>query len=218
LTSVPVVDEAERLIGVITIDDIVSVVEEEASEDLLLLGGVGNDDLAEGAVRTALSRFRWLFVNLFTAFLAAGVVRLFEGTLEQVVALAVLMPIVAGMGGNAGTQTLTVAVRALATKELSAANYWRVTLKEVFVGMMNGIAFAFLVGVIAWMWFDSPVLGGHGDQSFHGRIDGNRHPDHAQPFQHRSGGGLGRVSDHRHRHGGVLFLSGACDGVSCVRY
>jgi magnesium transporter len=159
LTSVAVVDDAERLIGVITVDDIVSVVEQEASEDLLLLSGVGDSDFTEGAVRTAASRFRWLFVNLFTAFLAAGVVRLFEATLEQVVALAILMPIVAGMGGNAGTQTLTVAVRALATKELSAANYWRVTFKEVLVGMMNGVAFAILVGLVAWLWFHNLTLG-----------------------------------------------------------
>ncbi len=160
LTSVAVVDSVERLIGVITVDDIVSVVEEEASEDLLFLGGVEHDDLGEGAVRTAVSRFRWLFINLFTAFLAASVVGLFEATLDKVVALAILMPIVAGMGGNAGTQALTVAVRALATKELSAANYWRVTMKEVLVGVMNGAAFAVLVGCVAWLWFGDPVLGG----------------------------------------------------------
>jgi magnesium transporter len=160
MTSVPVIDDAERLIGVITIDDIVSVVEEETSEDLLRLGGVESSDLAQGTFVTAYGRFRWLFVNLLTAILASAVVGLFEATLEKVVALAVLMPIVAGMGGNAGTQTLTVAVRALATHELSAANYWRVTLKETVIGVLNGLAFAVIMGVVAWVWFSDMRLGG----------------------------------------------------------
>lgn len=160
MTSVAVVDHNERLIGVITIDDIVSVVDEETSEDLLRLGGVESDDLAHGAVRTALSRFRWLFVNLLTAILAASVVGHFENALEQIVALAVLMPIVAGMGGNAGTQTLTVAVRALATKELSSSNYWRVTLKEMGVGLINGVLCAVPVGTVAALWFRDWHLGG----------------------------------------------------------
>jgi magnesium transporter len=159
VTSVPVIDDAERLIGVITVDDVVSVIDEEAGEDLLRLGGVENDDLAQPALSTAWSRFRWLFVNLLTAILASSVVGQFEAVLEKIVALAVLMPIVAGMGGNAGTQTLTVAVRALATKELSAANYWRVTFKETLVGVMNGAAFAIIMGVVAWLWFHDPKLG-----------------------------------------------------------
>lgn len=160
LTSVPVVDDAERLLGTITVDDIVNVVDEEASEDLLRLGGVAEDDLAQGAVATAFARSKWLGVNLFTAFLASSVVGLFAHTLEKIVALAVLMPIVAGMGGNAGTQTLTVAVRALATKELSAANFWRVTMKETLVGVMNGAVFATIVGLVAWWRFHDPMLGG----------------------------------------------------------
>ena len=159
ITSVPVVDADERLIGVITIDDIVAVIDEETSEDLLRLGGVENDDLAQGTFGTAWSRFRWLFINLLTAMLASSVVGHFEDVLQKIVALAVLMPIVAGMGGNAGTQTLTVAVRALATKELSAANYWRVTLKEALVGVLNGSAFALITGVVAWLWFSDPRLG-----------------------------------------------------------
>lgn len=159
LTSVAVVDDAERLIGMITIDDIVSVIDEEAGEDLLLLAGVGDEDLAQATISTAWSRFRWLFVNLFTALIAARIVGLFEATLEEIVALAVLMPVVAGMGGNAGTQTLTVAVRALATKELSAANYWRVTLKESLIGLINGTLCATLMGAIAWLWFHDPKLG-----------------------------------------------------------
>lgn len=158
LTSVPVIDGNERLIGMITVDDIVSVVEAETNEDLLHLGGVTEDDLAHGTWRTTMMRFKWLFINLLTALLASFVVGHFEQVLTEVVALAVLMPIVAGMGGNAGTQTLTVAVRALATKELSSANYWRVTLKETIVGVLNGIAFALLMAVIAWLWFQNPML------------------------------------------------------------
>lgn len=159
LTSVPVVDEGERLIGVITVDDIVAVVDEEASEDLLRMGGVAEDDLAQGTWATTFARFKWLFINLLTALLASAVVGRFEAVLTQIVALAVLMPIVAGMGGNAGTQTLTVAVRALATKELSAANYWRVTLKETLVGTLNGAIFAVLMALITWAWFDNVQLG-----------------------------------------------------------
>lgn len=159
MTSVAVVDDAERLIGVITVDDVVSVVDEEASEDLLRLGGVENDDLTQTTLGTAWSRFRWLFVNLLTAILASWVVSNFEETLEEIVALAILMPIVAGMGGNAGTQALTVSVRALATKELSAANYVRVTLKETMVGLMNGSVFASMVGLISGLWFHNLKLG-----------------------------------------------------------
>lgn len=159
LTSAPVVDDAERLIGVITIDDIVSVIDEEAGEDLLRLGGVENSDLHQPAHRTAWSRFRWLFVNLLTALLAASVVGHFSHTLEKIVALAVLMPIVAGMGGNAGTQALTVAVRALATNELSASNYLRVTFKEMTVGFINGSLCAIMMGSIATLWFHDVKLG-----------------------------------------------------------
>jgi magnesium transporter len=159
LTSVPVVDAEERLIGVITVDDIVSVVEEEASEDLLHLGGVGENDFGQSMWVTTFSRFKWLFINLLTALIASAVVGRFEEVLSQIVALAVLMPIVAGMGGNAGTQTLTVAVRALATKELSSANYWRVTMKETLVGTINGIIFALIMGIVTWAWFKNPELG-----------------------------------------------------------
>lgn len=160
MTSVAVVDDADRLIGMITIDDIVSVIDEEAGEDLLLLAGVGDDDdLTHGTLRTSWLRFRWLFINMITAILAARVVSIFEATLEELVALAVLLPVVAGMGGNAGTQTLTVAVRALATKELSSANYWRVTGKESVVGLINGVLCALLIGVLSWIWFHDLKLG-----------------------------------------------------------
>jgi len=123
------------------------------------MGGVAEGDLYSAAVDTARSRFTWLLINLGTAFLAASVIGLFQATLQEMVALAVLMPIVASMGGNAGTQTLTVAVRALATKELTATNALRVIGKEMLVGVFNGIIFATLTGFIAWLWFGDPALG-----------------------------------------------------------
>jgi magnesium transporter len=159
LVSAPVVDEAGRLIGVITVDDVVDVIDEEAEDDLLKLGGVSEDDLYRAVLDTSRSRFSWLGVNLATAILASLVIALFEGTIEQLVALAVLMPIVASMGGNAGTQTLTVAVRSLAMKELTRGNAWRVVWKEVLVGGINGVLFAILTGVIAGLWFGEVLLG-----------------------------------------------------------
>jgi magnesium transporter len=159
ITSAPVVDDNERLIGVVTIDDIVDVIDEEAQEDLLKMAGVDSDDLYRATLNTTEIRFRWLFVNLLTALLAAWVVSLFSATIEQIIALAALMPIVAGMGGNAGTQTLAIAVRALATRELSGSNMWRIVWKETLVGSLNGIAFAIITGFIAALWFASPMLG-----------------------------------------------------------
>ncbi len=160
MTSAPVIDETGRLIGVITFDDATEVVEEEAEEDLLRLGGVTSDiDLYDTTFRTARTRSTWLLVNLATAILASLVIAIFDATIQQIVALAVLMPIVASMGGNAGTQTLTVAVRALATRELTAANAARTVWKEVRVGALNGVLFAVLMGLIAWAWFADPALG-----------------------------------------------------------
>lgn len=159
LASAPVVDEDGRLIGIITYDDVIDVIDEEAQEDLLKLGGIEEDDLYRSIMSTSSSRFRWLFINLFTAFMAAAVISVFQVTIEKVVALAVLMPIVAGMGGNAGTQALTVAVRALATRELSSTNAWRVIGKEVAVGFVNGAVFAVMVGLVAGIWFHDPKLG-----------------------------------------------------------
>lgn len=159
ITSAPVVDEEDRLIGMITIDDVVDVIDEEAQEDMLHLSGVGESDLYHAVISTASSRFRWLFINLFTAMLAATVISLFSGTIEKLVALAVLMPVVAGMGGNAGTQALAVAVRSLATNELSRVNERRVLLKEVGVGAINGLLFAVMIGVTAGLWFQNPMLG-----------------------------------------------------------
>jgi magnesium transporter len=150
-----VVDDVGRLVGVITIDDVVDVIDEEHEEDIMRLGGVQYDDLYRTVMDTARSRFTWLLVNLGTAVIASVVINLFDATIEQMVALAVLMPIVASMGGNAGTQTLTVAVRALATKELTTTNAMRVITKELLVGSANGVLLAIVAGVVAWLWFDS---------------------------------------------------------------
>ena len=159
LVEAPVVDDAGRLIGVITVDDIVNVLDEEHEEDILKLGGVREDDFYSDVAETTRLRFSWLFVNLLTAVLASVVIALFEDTIESVIALAVLMPIVASMGGNAGTQTLTVAVRALATNELTPGNAARIVLKEGLVGGVNGILFAILIGGLAWAWFGDVMIG-----------------------------------------------------------
>ena len=160
LVSAPVVDEAGRLVGVITVDDVVHVIDEAAEDDLMKLAGVTETDVYRASFDTTKARFPWLVVNLGTAVLASLVIGLFEATIEQIVALAILMPIVASMGGNAGTQTLTVAVRAIATKDLTAANTWRFVGKELLVGSANGLMFAVLAGVLAWLWFDDPAIGG----------------------------------------------------------
>jgi magnesium transporter len=159
ILSAPVIDIEGRLIGVITIDDIVDVIDEEAQEDILKMAGVEQGDLYRAVLSTTGSRFRWLFINLLTAIVASIVISFFDATIEQIVALAVLMPIVASMGGNAGTQALTIAVRALATKELSGANTTRVIWKETLVGTLNGTAFALIIGILAALWFASPMLG-----------------------------------------------------------
>jgi magnesium transporter len=159
LTSAPVVDTDNRLVGVITADDVVEVVKEEASEDILRMGGVAGESVFDPVLQTTQHRFLWLFVNLGTAILASWVISLFDATIQQMVALAVLMPIVASMGGNAGTQTMTVAVRALATQELGTANALRVIGRETAVGLLNGLLFALIMGAIAFYWFGSGTLG-----------------------------------------------------------
>ena len=160
LVAAPVVDTTDHLVGVITIDDVVDVIEEEADEDLKALGGVTSDEELSDTVWTiARGRFNWLLVNLATAFLASSVLGLFEGQLEKMVALAVLAPIVASQGGNAATQTMTVAVRALATRELGSFNAMRVVLRETTVGLVNGLAFAIITGIAAVAWFKIPGLG-----------------------------------------------------------
>ncbi|WP_341988551.1 magnesium transporter [Azorhizobium sp. AG788] len=161
LVSAPVVDDAGRLVGVITVDDIVDVIQEEADEDLRAMAGVGSDEeLSDTVAYTAKGRLPWLLVNLLTAFFAASIISLFSDSIEKMVALAVLMPIVASMGGNAGNQTMTVAVRALATKDLGSHNARRVVLREVLVGLVNGCILAILLGSIAAAWFANWQLGG----------------------------------------------------------
>jgi len=159
LVSVPVVDGVGRIVGVITVDDVVDVIDEEAEEDLMKLGGVRETDIYSAVLDTTRSRFSWLFINLLTAILASIVIAFFDAEIDKLVALAVLMPIVASMGGNAGTQTLTVAVRALAMRELTMTNAWRIIGKETLVGGFNGVLFAVLAGGIAWLWFGDPLLG-----------------------------------------------------------
>ncbi|MBL4741215.1 MAG: magnesium transporter [Sneathiella sp.] len=159
LTSAAVINENHALIGMITVDDIVDVINEEAEEDILRLGGVAEDNLFGSIWNITRTRFTWLFLNLLTAILASVAIGLFDATLERVIALAVLMPIVASMGGNAGTQTLTVAVRALATRELTANNMYRILGKEAIVATLNGFVFAILIGLVAWFWFDNSTIG-----------------------------------------------------------
>lgn len=159
LISAPVIDEAERLIGVITIDDIVDVIDEEAQDDVLKLAGVQKDDLHSSLMVTTRSRFWWLFINLGTALLDSLIIGLFDDSIEKIVALAILMPVVASMGGNAGTQSQTVAVRGLATRELSRSNMWRFLIKETMVGVLNGAVFAVIMGIMTAWWFHSPMLG-----------------------------------------------------------
>jgi len=159
LISAPVIDELDRLVGIITIDDAMTVMDEEHEEDILRLAGVGEESsLSDSVIRTTRQRLPWLAVNLVTAILASIVISLFEVTIQQFVALAVLMPIVASMGGNAGTQSLTVAVRAIATKDLTGSNVWRVIRREILVGAINGAVFAILMGIVGLIWFDSVVL------------------------------------------------------------
>ncbi len=158
LVSAPVVDDGGRLVGMITIDDVMNVIHDEIQEDILALGGVGTEGLSDSVVTTTSRRFSWLFVNLFTAIIASLVIAVFQDAITEIVALAILMPIVASMGGNAGTQTLTVAVRALATKDLTPTNAFRIVTRETLVGGLNGILFAIVMGLICYFWFDDGRL------------------------------------------------------------
>jgi magnesium transporter len=161
LISAPVIDADGRLLGVITVDDIVDVIHEEHEEDIMGLAGVGTeDDLFRAIGDTTRSRFVWLMIHLVAAIAASAVISLFAGTIEELVALAILMPIVATMGGTAGIQALTVAVRAIAVKELTATNVLRAIRKEILVSSLNGLLFGVLIGGLAWAWFGSPALGG----------------------------------------------------------
>jgi len=158
LISAPVVDAGGRLVGQITVDDIVHVIQEESAEDMLALAGVSDAGRGASMFGIARSRFWWLLINLGTAILASSVIAIFQGSIGKLVALAVLNPIAASMGGNAGTQTLTVAVRALATKELNAANVWPTIWREIAVGVLNGLAFALVMFVVTLLWFHDPMM------------------------------------------------------------
>ena len=153
LTSAGVVDKNNKLVGMITSDDILTVVKEEAEEDALRLAGVGDEEITDSILKKTKRRFNWLLLNLFTALLATWVISKFGATIEQMVALAFLMPIVASMGGNAGMQTLAVTVRAIATKELSSENFSKIVSKEFVIGILNGIIFAIITGIIVQLWF-----------------------------------------------------------------
>ncbi len=159
LISAPVVDDGGRLVGVITIDDAMAVLDEEHEEDVFRLAGVGGESLSNSTLGIVRRRFPWLAVNLATAILASFVISLFEDVLTALVALAVLMPIVASMGGNAATQSMTVAVRALATRDLTGSNALRVIRRESVAGLLNGLIFAVIMGVVGVIWFGSPMIG-----------------------------------------------------------
>ena len=153
LVSAGVVNKNNKLVGMITADDVVTVVQEEAEEDVLRLAGVGDEEITDSVVIKTKRRFNWLLLNLFTALIATWVISRFGATIEQMVALAFLMPIVASMGGNAGMQTLAVTIRAIAKKELSSGNFFTVLTKEFIIGVLNGIIFAIITGVIVQFWF-----------------------------------------------------------------
>ena len=159
LISAPVVDMENRVVGVITIDDAMVVLDEELEEDIMLLAGIGDSSVSDTIFETVRGRLPWLAVNLVTAILASIVIAQFEATIAQFVALAILMPIIASMGGNAATQSLTVAVRAIATKDISSTNIGRVIRREVGVGILTGLIFAVSMGLIGVFWFGTAMLG-----------------------------------------------------------
>jgi len=158
LNSACVVDKNNKLVGMITSDDVLTVLKEEAEEDVLRLAGVGDEEITDGVIKKTKRRFNWLLLNLFTAFLATWVISLFGATIEQMIALAFLMPIVASMGGNAGMQTLTVTVRTIATNELTKNNFTQNILKEFSIGILNGVIFAIISSVIVQIWFKDIIL------------------------------------------------------------
>ena len=158
LNSACVVDKNNKLVGMITNDDVLTVLAEEAEEDALRLAGVGDEEITDGILTKTKRRFNWLLLNLFTAFLATWVISLFGATIEQMVALAFLMPIVASMGGNAGMQTLAVTVRAIATNDLTENNFTQNIFKEFSIGILNGIIFAIISAVIVQLWFQDVIL------------------------------------------------------------
>ena len=153
LVSAGVVNKDNKLIGMITADDVVTVVQEEAEEDVLRLAGVGDEEITDGVLKKTKRRFSWLFLNLITAIVASVVIGFFQDDIEKVVALAVLMPIVASMGGNAGMQTLAVTIRAIAKREISSGNFYKIVTKEFVIGILNGIIFAIISAAVVQFWF-----------------------------------------------------------------
>jgi magnesium transporter len=160
LISAAVVDQSGRLVGMITVDDVVHIIQEEAGEDVLLLSGAGEGDINQPISDSYRARVRWLIANLFTALVASGIIAAFGAAIEQMVALAVLMPIVASIGGNAGTQTMAVAVRALAMNQLTESNTIRTIKREILLALLNGLTIAILVGLGAALIFSNSMLGG----------------------------------------------------------
>ena len=158
LNSACVIDKTNKLVGMITSDDVLTVLKEEAEEDALRLAGVGDEEITDGVFKKTKRRFNWLLLNLFTAFIATWVISIFGATIEQMVALAFLMPIVASMGGNAGMQTLAVTVRSIATNELTKNNFSQNVLKEFFIGILNGVIFAAISAIVVQLWFQDSTL------------------------------------------------------------
>ena len=158
LVSAPVVNLDNKMIGIMTVDDVVEIDHEESEDDMRKLGGLFVNDFYKGAFTSATSRFIWLGLNLLTAILASLVIDLYSEQLQQMIAIAVLMPIVASMGGNAGTQAMTIYVRAIATKDINNSNYIKLVVKEFLIGSINGFALSLIMGLIAYYWFDSLVL------------------------------------------------------------
>lgn len=160
LISAAVIDDSGRLVGMITVDDVVHIIQEEAGEDILRLSGAGDGDINEPVIDSYKSRVRWLLANLVTALVPATVIAFFGATIEKQVALAALMPIVAGLGGNAGSQTMAITVRALATNQITASNTWRTINREMRIALLNGGTVALVIGLAVGLWFANPVLGG----------------------------------------------------------
>ena len=158
LVSAPVVNIDNKMIGIMTVDDVVEIDHEESEDDMRKLGGLFVNDFYKGAFTSATSRFIWLGLNLLTAILASLVIDIYSDQLQQMIAIAVLMPIVASMGGNAGTQAMTIYVRAIATKDINNSNYIKLVVKEFLIGSINGFALSLIMGLIAYYWFDSLVL------------------------------------------------------------
>ena len=204
-----------------TVDDVVEVIQEETEEDLRRLAGVGDESLADSVVNTVRNRIQWLALNLVTAMLSASVIKLFDASIEQMVALAVLMPIVASMGGNAATQTMAVAVRALATRELGRVNARRVILREASVGLINGVVLAALLALVVYLVFGRGTLGiviaaAMIFNLFAAALAGILIPLALDRLGLRPGGGFGRVRHDRHRCRRLLRLPWAGDAVSAL--